>query len=277
MFGTGAMTRTDGWGGLVLDGVETAVAAARVSVSSATRSAFDRGLAQTSLSPPPPPPLIFVARLVLEALRAPSLPFHQPAPPGRCHGAQDLSPCHASSPPFRADRPVSAALRGGAACAVLEVRPSWKTTSRIPPRLSLAALVAAALLATVALAPPAAQAQTQTEVWSATLTVRLLTSTIRGCDNGVASGLCSSTSNLTDDDFTHASTDYEIVGLFVRSDGTLDFHVDTDYAMGSENLILDVAGTEFAFEDADVEGDTLSLNPPMGRAHRTWGYGGNAS
>ena len=53
MFGTGAMTRTDGRGGPVLDGVETAVAAARVSVSSATRSAFDRGLAQTS--PPPPP------------------------------------------------------------------------------------------------------------------------------------------------------------------------------------------------------------------------------
>ena len=48
MFGTGAMTRTDGRGGPVLDGVETAVAAARVSVSSATRSAFDRGLAQTS-------------------------------------------------------------------------------------------------------------------------------------------------------------------------------------------------------------------------------------
>ena len=38
----------------ILDGVETAVAAARIAVSSASRSAFRRKLAQRS--PPPPPP-----------------------------------------------------------------------------------------------------------------------------------------------------------------------------------------------------------------------------
>ena len=37
------------------DRVETAVAAARVAVSSATRSAFPRGLAQMFTPPPPPP------------------------------------------------------------------------------------------------------------------------------------------------------------------------------------------------------------------------------
>ena len=55
--GRGAMTRTDTRGGPILDGVETAVAAARVAASSATRSAFHRGLAQT----PPPPPGLFLA------------------------------------------------------------------------------------------------------------------------------------------------------------------------------------------------------------------------
>ena len=67
---------------------------------------------------------------------------------------------------------------------------------------------------------------------------------------------CSSTSNLTDDDFTHASTDYEVTQLLVRSSGRLDLTFDTNIATGSENLILDVAGTEFAFEDADLKGTT---------------------
>ena len=45
------MTRTDRRGSPILDGVETAVAAARGAVSSATRSAFHRGLAQTFTPP----------------------------------------------------------------------------------------------------------------------------------------------------------------------------------------------------------------------------------
>ena len=42
------MTRTGGRGNPILDGAEAAVAAARVAVISATRSAFHRGLAQTA-------------------------------------------------------------------------------------------------------------------------------------------------------------------------------------------------------------------------------------
>ena len=49
------MTRTGGRGNPILDGAEAAVAAARVAVISATRSAFHRGLAQTAprFSPSP--------------------------------------------------------------------------------------------------------------------------------------------------------------------------------------------------------------------------------
>ena len=49
------MTSTGRRGTPILDGAETAVAAARVAVSSATRSAFRRGLAQLFTPPPPPP------------------------------------------------------------------------------------------------------------------------------------------------------------------------------------------------------------------------------
>ena len=116
------------------------------------------------------------------------------------------------------------------------------------------ALLLAVLVVALASSPPAAQAQTQTEVWSATLTVRNLVSGILGCSNSVALDECSSTSILSDDDFTHASTDYEIDQLFVRPNGQLQIEFDTTIATGSENLILDVAGTEFAFDDADVKG-----------------------
>ena len=52
------------------------------------------------------------------------------------------------------------------------------------------------------------QAQAQTEVWSGTLTVRDLGFSLLGCSNTVATSNCSS--RLTDDDFTHDSTDYAI-------------------------------------------------------------------
>ena len=131
-----------------------------------------------------------------------------------------------------------------------------KTTSAISLRRSLAvmALMLAVLVIALASSPPAAQAQTQTEVWSATLTARAVTGA-NGCANATAGAHCSSTSNLSDDDFTHASTDYEITLLYVQNNGLLRIQFDTDIATGSENLILDVAGTEFAFGDADVKND----------------------
>ena len=77
------MTRTDRRGSPILDGVETAVAAARGAVSTATRSAFHRGLAQT-FTPPPPDfrrpaiagPLYFVST----ALDSSALPHARTAP-----------------------------------------------------------------------------------------------------------------------------------------------------------------------------------------------------
>ena len=101
----------------------------------------------------------------------------------------------------------------------------------------------------LASSPPAAQAQT--EVWSATLTVRAVTGSTFGCSNTVTGAHC--TSNLSEDAFTHASTDYEIARLHVQNDGRLAISFDTTIATGSENLILDVAGTQFAFQNANTK------------------------
>ena len=99
-----------------------------------------------------------------------------------------------------------------------------------------------------------APAQAQTEVWSGTLTVKQLGGNIVGCSNTIMGDYCSDTSNLTDDDFTYDSTDYEVNGLFLRSNGQLQLHFTTDLATAAQTLTLDVDGTTFAFEDAHVKG-----------------------
>ena len=93
------------------------------------------------------------------------------------------------------------------------------------------------------------QAEAQTEVWSGTLTVRDLGFSLLGCSNGVATSHCSS--RLTDDDFTHDSTDYAVDFIFLRTNGRLEIEFDTDLTTATQGLTLNVDGTAFAFEDAD--------------------------
>ena len=108
---------------------------------------------------------------------------------------------------------------------------------------------AALLLAIAALLALPLQAQAQTGVWSSTLTVRDLGFSLLGCSNSVATSNCSS--RLTDDDFTHDSTDYAIEKIFLRTNGQLEIEFDTDLTTATQGLILNVDGTDFAFEDAD--------------------------
>ena len=88
------------------------------------------------------------------------------------------------------------------------------------------------------------------QIWSASLTVRS-SSGVLGCSNGVANNFCSV--HLTDDDFTHDSTDYVIDLIFLRSNGNLEIDFDTDLATATQGLTLNVDGTAFAFEDADFK------------------------
>ena len=102
------MTRTDRRGSPILKGVETAVAAARVAVSSATRSAFRRGLAQTFTPPPPPPgfrrhaiagPLYFVST----ALDSSALPHARTAPQTPLESRQGACPMDSAQQAGRAE------------------------------------------------------------------------------------------------------------------------------------------------------------------------------
>ena len=110
-----------------------------------------------------------------------------------------------------------------------------------------AGVLLAAFAALVALP---SQAQAQTEVWSGTLTVRDNSGTL-GCSNFFASNFCSV--HLTDDDFTHALTDYAVTIIFLRTNGQLEITFDTDLATATQGLTLNVDGTAFAFEDADTQ------------------------
>ena len=93
------------------------------------------------------------------------------------------------------------------------------------------------------------------EIWCATLTVKALDGGNHfGCANAQSGKACSNSSTLTEDEFTHASTDYAVASVQVRSNGQLRLWVNPDLATGSESLVLHVGSQTFAFQAADTEG-----------------------
>ena len=98
-----------------------------------------------------------------------------------------------------------------------------------------------------------APAQAQTNVWLATLTVQSIGGVIFGCSNDSPGSECSTTSILSDDDFTYDSTDYTIHTIFLTNTAQLQLYFTTDLAAAAQTLTLDVAGTTFAFEDATTK------------------------
>ena len=81
--------------------------------------------------------------------------------------------------------------------------------------------MACALTVLAVLALPL-QAQAQTEIWSATLTHAALGSSFIGCDNDRGYiAACSTAAVLSDDDFTHDSTDYSVIGFYLSTSGSL--------------------------------------------------------
>ena len=117
-------------------------------------------------------------------------------------------------------------------------------------RRSLRAFAFAAL-ACAALMGFSATAQAQTDVLSATLTVKDLGTSQVGCANTTPSARCSDF--LSEDEFTYDSTDYAVTDLFVRPSGALVLGFNADLTTAAQTLTLDVAGTTFAFEDAETK------------------------
>ena len=95
-------------------------------------------------------------------------------------------------------------------------------------------------------------APTCAEVWCATLTVQSISGGHRGCANSVPGKECSSTSHLTEDEFTHG-TDYAVTSVQVRSDGELRLFINPNLTTATRSLVLLVGAERFAFAHADTK------------------------
>ena len=91
-------------------------------------------------------------------------------------------------------------------------------------------------------------------IWCATLTVQDLGSGDLGCENASTGNEC--TDYLSDDDFTHALTNYSVTTLYVQSDEHLQLWLQPIIATGSQSLVLHVGSDTFAFKDADGQAQT---------------------
>ena len=106
----------------------------------------------------------------------------------------------------------------------------------------------------------------EVEVWSGTLAVQDLGSSLLGCDNLAGGGACSDSTVLSDDDFTLGGTDFAVAGLWLGPEGTLELALDTGLNAEAESLTLRTGGISFLFENADVHGTASRLwqNPGFG-------------
>ena len=103
------------------------------------------------------------------------------------------------------------------------------------------------------------QAQTQPEIWSATVTPGALSSLVGWWDRDPDIGA------ITDKDFTYDSVTYSVIHIRVSSAGNLQLNVDQAFtATAMANLVLDVDGSQFALSDSTGATDTL----------RTWASSG---
>ena len=91
------------------------------------------------------------------------------------------------------------------------------------------------------------------EVWCATLTVQSLNGGHRGCANSVSGKECSSTSHLTEDEFTHVGTGYAVTSVQVRSDSELRLFINPNLTTATRSLVLLVGAERFAFAHADTK------------------------
>ena len=93
-------------------------------------------------------------------------------------------------------------------------------------------------------------------VWCATLTAQSVDSGGQlGCSNNVSGSECSDASNLSEDEFNHAMTDYAVTAVRLQTGGQLHFWLDTALAADTQALALEVGGELFYLEDADDKGN----------------------
>ena len=169
--------------------------------------------------------------------------------------------------------------------AVMRAEPGWPGRLRLLTLAAggLAAVLIAAFAALVALPLPApAQAQTPAEVWSATLTVRVTFSgdpAPLGCDNtSTENRRCSDSTTLDDDDFTDDGTNYEVKKINRRTDGRLEFELNTRATAATQGLTLIIDGVSYFLGDATSENiNNNKSNWKWSNPNLSWAEGGTVS
>ena len=89
------------------------------------------------------------------------------------------------------------------------------------------------------------------DVWCATLVVQNLSGGHRGCANGQTGKACSNPSRLTEDEFRHDGTDYDVTTVQVRTDGELRLWLSDNLTAETGSLVLVVGSERFPFAGAD--------------------------
>ena len=176
-------------------------------------------------------------------------------PRAKSQGAAMSAPRASRGASSQSDSQPSAAPAG----ARLSDTPHPQGLSRSTARST----AAGALLALVALLAVPIPAQAQPKIWSATLTPGSHPGVgFTGCTNAFVSIAptldCSSSSVLSDDDFTLDGTPYTFNQIIVVFNGTLTIGLSPALTVSAAELTLMVDGTAFAFEDADAVGDAFT-------------------
>ena len=89
------------------------------------------------------------------------------------------------------------------------------------------------------------------DVWCATLVVQNFSGGQRGCANGQTGKECSNPSRLTEDEFRHDGTDYDVTTVQVRTDGELRLSLSDNLTAETGSLVLVVGSERFPFAGAD--------------------------
>ena len=106
------------------------------------------------------------------------------------------------------------------------------------------------------------------DVWCATLTVQDLAGPSgHGCANSQSGKACSNPSHLTEDEFRHDGTDYDVTSISVATNGDLKLWLAPDPTAPTRTLVLVVDGERFAL--AHSGGSTSG-----GRTGRSWDSSG---
>ena len=90
------------------------------------------------------------------------------------------------------------------------------------------------------------------DVWCATLVVQNLSGGQRGCANGQSGKACSNPSRLTEDEFRHDGTDYDVTTVQVRTDGELRLWLSDNLTAETGSLVLVVGSERFPLQRADA-------------------------